>query len=341
MKKFISMFSVFVLSAVALIGCGSGQAPATEEGSAGKVSVVCTTFPQYDWVMNLLGEVSEQVEVTLLVKNNADIHNYQPSAQDMISMKEADLFIYVGGESDAWVSDLMKSDSSLAEKSVSLSEVLLAKDMLECADHDHEEHDHEESDDHAHASEGHVHNDDHTHEYDEHVWLSLENAEVLCEYISGSLCELMPESAAEIQSSTAAYIGELQSLDAEYQSMVQNSAQHPLIFGDRFPFCYLASDYELEYYAAYTGCNAEVEVGFDTIIALAGKVDELENSYIIVIDGSDKSIAETILKSAKREKVEILEMDSMQSVSWEDVQNGASYLDIMRANLEVLKKALG
>ena len=198
--------------------------------------------------------------------------------------------------------------------------------MLRYAEHKHEEHDHEE---------------DHVHEYDEHVWLSLKNAEVLCQYMEEELCELLPEYVAEIQQSTAAYIRELQLLDGEYQSTIQNSAKQPLIFGDRFPFCYLAADYDLEYYASYTGCNAEVEVGFDTIIELAGRVDELESDYVMVIDGSDRSIAKTVLESAKRKDVEILELDSIQSVSWEDVQNGASYLDFMKANLEVLKKALG
>lgn len=326
MKKFISIFCAVVLGAAVLTGCGTGQAQRNEEESADKARVVCTTFPQYDWVMNLLGEVSGQVEVTLLVKNNADIHNYQPSAQDMISMKEADLFIYVGGESDTWVSDLIKADSGLAEKSVSMCEVLEAEELLEVAEHKHEEH---------------VHDKEHVHEYDEHVWLSLKNVEVLCRNIEEELCQLLPDCVTEIQESAAAYISQLQALDAEYQSAVQNSAQQTLIFGDRFPFCYLAADYDLEYYAAYTGCNAEVEVGFDTIIELAGRVDELESDYVMVIDGSDRSIAKTILESAKRKDVEILELDSIQSVSWEDVQNGASYLDIMRANLEVLKKALG
>lgn len=334
MKKIISIFSALVLGTGVLTGCGSEQALDNGEKGTDKIRVVCTTFPQYDWVMNLLGEASGQVDVTLLVKNNADIHNYQPSAQDMISMKEADLFIYVGGESEAWVLDMMKSDGDMEEKALSLSDILLAEDMLECADHEHE-------DAYGHTDEAHAQEEGHDHEYDEHVWLSLDNAEVLCQYISDSLCALVPESSAEIQDSTAAYISELQALDGEYQSAVQASAHKPLVFGDRFPFCYLAADYELEYYAAYTGCNAEVEVGFDTIIALAEKVDELESRYIMVIDGSDRSIAKTILQSAKSDEVEILEMDSMQSVSWEDVQSGTSYLDIMRANLEVLKKALG
>lgn len=337
MKKFIGILCTLLLGMAVFCGCASPQVQNTKEESAGKVRVVCTTFPQYDWVRNLLGEASEHVEIILLVKNNADIHNYQPSAQDMIFMKEADLFLYVGGESDAWVSDLMAADSSLAEKSVSLSDVLLEKDMLECADHDHGDHDHT----HDHEDDEHIHTDDHIHEYDEHIWLSLENAEVLCEYISDRLCRLMPNSASVIQGSTTAYISELQDLDAEYQSAVQSSAGQPLIFGDRFPFCYLAADYDLEYYAAYTGCNAEVEVGFDTIISLAGKVDELKSDHVLVIDGSDRSIAKTVLASAKHQYVEILEMDSMQSVSWEDVQNGASYLGIMKANLEVLREALG
>ena len=130
-------------------------------------------------------------------------------------------------------------------------------------------------------------------------------------------------------------------MGVEYQNMVDESAHNALIFGDRFPFRYLTEDYDLEYYAAFAGCNAEVEAGFDTIIGLAGKVEELKVPCVLVIDGSDKSLAEAILQAAGNSDKEILTLDSMQSVSWEDILQGANYLDIMRANLEVLRKALG
>ena len=330
MKKIINVLSAFAVSAVLLTGCGGQQAPINQEQSADKVSVVCTTFPQYDWVMNLLGENAGAFDVTLLVKNSADIHNYQPSAQDMISMKEADLFIYVGGESDTWASDLMHVDENLSDKSVSLVGALgddaLVEEILEGMEHAH----------------NHEHDEEHVHEnLDEHVWLSLENAEILCQYISGRLCELAPEHETVIQNNTLAYIEELHALDEASQEMVDASAHNALIFGDRFPFRYLTEDYDLEYYAAFAGCNAEVEAGFDTIIHLAGKVNELNVPCILVIDGSDKSLAETILNTAENGTKEILQLNSMQSVSWEDILQGANYIDIMKANLEVLRKALG
>lgn len=324
------MFGTFVLGAALFSGCGSGATP-IEEG-ADKVSVVCTTFPQYDWVRNLLGDAAEEFEVSLLVKNSADIHNYQPSAQDMIAMKEADLFLYVGGESDAWVEDIMKADGALSDKSVSLVAALgdksLVEEIVEGMEHDHE-HGHEK--DHEHADEL----------LDEHVWLSLENAEILCQYISGRLQELAPDEAVVIAENTATYVKELHELGVEYQELVDESAHNALIFGDRFPFRYLTEDYDLEYYAAFAGCNAEVEAGFDTIIGLAGKVDELKVPCVLVIDGSDKSLAEAILQAAGDKDKEILTLDSMQSVSWEDILRGANYLDIMKTNLEVLCKALG
>lgn len=326
------MFGTFVLGAALFSGCGFQTTPI--EKGADKVSVVCTTFPQYDWVMNLLGDAAEEFEVSLLVKNSADIHNYQPSAQDMIAMKEADLFLYVGGESDAWVEDIMKADGTLSDKSVSLVAALgdksLVEEIVEGMEHDHE-HGHGHEKDHEHADEV----------LDEHVWLSLENAEILCQYISGRLQELAPDEAVVIAENTATYVKELHELGVEYQEVVDESAHNALIFGDRFPFRYLTEDYDLEYYAAFAGCNAEVEAGFDTIIGLAGKVDELKVPCVLVIDGSDKSLAEAILQAAGDKDKEILTLDSMQSVSWEDILRGANYLDIMKANLEVLCKALG
>lgn len=329
MKRIIHIFGTFVLGAALLCGCGTQTTP-IEQG-ADKVSVVCTTFPQYDWVMNLLGEARGEFDVSLLVKNSADIHNYQPSAQDMIAMKEADLFLYVGGESDAWVADLMKADMTMSDKSVSLvgalGDAALVEEIVEGMEHDHD----------------HEHGEEHDHEevLDEHVWLSLENAEILCQYISGRLQELAPEQAEVIAENTAEYINALHDLSAEYQEMVDESARNALIFGDRFPFRYLTEDYDLEYYAAFAGCNAEVEAGFDTIIGLADKVDELDVPCVLVIDGSDKSLAEAILNTAVDGDREILVLDSMQSVSWEDILQGTNYLDIMKANLEVLRKALG
>lgn len=340
MKKLVKMLCACVLVCTVSAGCGNGQAPGNTAESADKIQIVCTTFPQYDWVQNMLGEAAGDFNLSLLAKNNTDIHNYQPSAQDMISIKEADLFIYIGGESESWVTDMMEADDGLSEHSVSLMEVLHEEGLLVETGHVHQEHDHA-GEDHAH----HTHDEEqhqHSHrEYDEHIWLSLKNARVLCQSISDRLLALDPAKAEQVKAGTTAYLEQLEALDREYRTAIPDSAQKPLIMGDRFPFLYLAKDYDLEYYAAFVGCNAEVEVSFDTIISLAEKVDELQASYVLALDGSDQTIARTIIGSSKGGQQEILTIDSMQSVSWKDVQAGASYLDIMAANLEVLLKALG
>lgn len=336
MKKLICFIGVWMLALWLLAGCGRAQTPSEQGDGAGKLKIVCTTFPQYDWILNLLGEAGEYFDVTLLVQNSADIHNYQPSARDMIDMKEADLFVYVGGESDGWVLDMMHADPDLAAHSVSLMDVLgdqvLTGEILQELGHIHE---HAGDDD---------HDNDHEHAdtlADEHVWLSLEKAELLCRYLSDRLTGIAPEHEKEISANTTGYINQLHELGTAYGVTVEESAGNPLIFGDRFPFCYLAADYDLEYYAAYTGCNAEVEVGFETIIALADKIDTLKVPYVLVIDGSDRSLAETIVSTAKMQGVEILELNSMQSISMDDIRAGATYLGIMQENLEVLRKALG
>lgn len=343
MKKFLKIISVLLTGAVLLMGCGTGNVSkeqASDGGAAygqsdGRVRVVCTTFPAYDWIKNIIGDAEDIFELSLLVKNSADVHNYQPSAKDMIAIREAELFVYIGGESDTWASDLMESDASLQERAVSLVEVLgdetLIEELVEGMTHTH-----------AHSEEdGHIQNDEVHDTIDEHVWLSLNNAEVLCQYLSERLCALAPDCEDRLRANTEAYTQALHELNDAYREMVNASKKNTLIFGDRFPFRYLTEDYGLEYYAAFAGCNAEAEAGFDTVVFLADKVKELHTSYIMVIDGSDCELAKTISNTADKTDMEILVLDSMQSVSWEDIEQGMNYLDIMKANMEILRKALG
>lgn len=334
MKKILKVLSVFLTGAVLLTGCGTGNA-SEEQTSDGRLRIVCTTFPQYDWIKNILNGTEDMFALDLLVKNSADVHNYQPSAKDMMEIKEADLFVYVGGESDTWAADMLAADASLKEKAVSLVEVLgdeaLIEEIVEGMTHEH-----------VHSEEdGHIQNDEVHDTVDEHVWLSLNNAEVLCQYLSERLCVLAPDHKEQLSANTKAYTEALHALNKEYRDMVNASQKHTLIFGDRFPFRYLTQDYGLDYYAAFAGCNAEAEASFDTIVFLAGKVKELDTSYIIVIDGSDQALAKTIQTTAEKPDMEILVLDSMQSVSWEDIGQGRNYMDIMKANMQVLRKALG
>ncbi|MFI3175382.1 MAG: metal ABC transporter substrate-binding protein, partial [Bacillota bacterium] len=213
-------------------------------------------------------------------------------------------------------------------------------------DHDHEEeehdHDHEEEEhDHDHEEEEHDHDHDeegHTHSHeDEHIWLSLKNAITICEAIANELTAI--NSEGNYIENANKYIEALASLDAEYETMVDASETNTLLFADRFPFRYLVDDYGIDYYAAFSGCSAETEASFETIMFLSQKLDELDLEEIIIIDGSDAKIAETVNSNSANDQ-ETIVMDSMQSITASDVTSGASYLDIMKQNLEVLGIAL-
>ncbi len=184
------------------------------------------------------------------------------------------------------------------------------------------------------------HDHDHEEESDEHVWLSLRNAETLCDAISSALQQIDPVNKNAYAANTSAYIKKLSALDADYQAAVDAATYKTVLFGDRFPFRYMVDDYGLSYYAAFVGCSAETEASFETISFLAGKVDELNLPCVLTIEGTQHKIAETIVENTSTKNQAILTMDSMQATTSEDVKNGATYLSIMEQNLSVLKEAL-
>ena len=464
------------------------------------LSIVCATFPQYDWVRQILGDHVNDVDLTLLLDNGVDLHNYQPTADDIIKIAQSDLLIYVGGESDGWVEDVLATAQNPNLKTVNMLESVEAKEeetvegmQEEEHDHDHDEeftqediedrtladfagewlslwpmmkdgeldeycaHKAEEDDDPAATAETYrekytkswecdvkdisvkdntitfnyldgktvsaeyryagfatktsdsgkisvryqfetdssdapryVQFSDHGHEpgaaehfhlyfgsdgfdaimesttssyfapasldkegildmlmgheheveYDEHVWLSLRNAETLTQTIADTLGELAPDNASVYQENAKSYIAQLSELDNQYKDAVKNGQRKTILFADRFPFRYLADDYGLTYYAAFVGCSAETEASFETIAFLAKKVDELKLPVVLTIEGDNHSIAETVVSSTQEKNQKILVMNSLQSVTANDIADGESYLGIMTENLEVLKEAL-
>ena len=321
MKKILKTLIVPVLF---LAGCAKSAAPA-EDPEEKPLNIVATTFPLYDWTRTLLGEQTDNIDLTLLLNKGADLHNYQPTADDIMKISDCDVFIYVGGESDEWVEDALKAAVNPDMTVISLMDVLGENAFTEeeIEGMQEEEHDHEEA---------------HEEEYDEHVWLSLRNAEGFCAAIAEVLKEKDPDHAAEYDANLAAYKEELQALDAEYGEVIGSAAKHVLLFGDRFPFRYLTEDYGLEYYAAFAGCSAETEASFETVRFLAEKAGELELDHVMIIESGDGKIARTIIENSGR-NADVLALDSMQSVTGEQAA-GKTYLGIMRANLEVLRTAL-
>ena len=351
MKKYLSTLAAGVIITGCLSVCISGECRGAED--AGKIQIVTTIFPEYDWVMNILGENPADAEVTMLLDSGVDLHSYQPTADDILKIATCDLFIYVGGASDAWVDNALQEAVNEDMTIISLLDVLgdSAKeeevvDGMQDTDQDHE-HGHDEDGDGEDEADENEDGEGHDHghkdaeaEYDEHVWLSLRNASVLVRTISDAVQAVDPEHADVYEENTSAYISELETLDAAYQDAVDAASFHTLLFGDRFPFRYLTDDYGLDYYAAFSGCSAETEASFETITFLSQKLDELALPAIMTIEGTDHRIAETIVRSTKSKNQQILVLDSMQSVTAGDAADGVSYLSIMENNLSVLKEAL-
>ena len=333
MKKFKRVFAVFfclLLAAGILGGCGKAEsssisAPSASQSGSKPLKIVTTIFPEYDWVREILGDKADKAEVTMLLDNGVDLHSYQPTADDIIKISDCDLFIYVGGESDGWVEDALKEATSKDMQVINLLDVL-GEQVKEEEVVEGMEAEEEESEDEP--------------EYDEHVWLSLKNAETLCNAINDALETIDPANKDVYAANAAAYLEKLTALDSEYQSMVDNAARKTVLFGDRFPFRYLVDDYGLNYYAAFVGCSAETEASFETISFLSGKVDELGLPCVLTIEGAQHKIAETIVQNTAEKNQSILTLDSMQSTTSTDVANGTTYLSVMESNLDVLKQAL-
>ena len=318
MKRVLLLLIAILLTAALLSGCrSSGDQP--EQGSS--VRIVASIFPEYDWVRNILGENPGNISLTLLMDSGVDLHSFQPSATDILTVTTCDLLVYPGGESDKWIDDALKA----------LREGPAVLDLLEILGEDAKEE--------AEGVEGNEEEEEET-EYDEHVWLSLRNAAVFVQAAAEAICRLDPAHAETYRSNAAAYTAKLNALDAQYRDAVANAPHSTLLFGDRFPFRYLTEDYGLTYFAAFSGCSAETEASFRTIAFLAQKVDELSLPAVITIEGSDCRIADTIVQNTRTKDQKILVLDSMQAVTAGEIAGGTTYLSIMEKNLSVLKEAL-
>lgn len=316
-KRILPILSA-VLILFSLCACGGTK---TEE--IGRIKVVCTVFPIYDWTREIAGD---KAEIIWLTENGTDMHSFQPSATDMVKIAECDILVYIGGESDKWVDETVKQYENEKRALINLTELL--GDSLKEEEHtEGMQEEHEQGEEEA--------------EYDEHIWLSLKNAALFADAIADSLADKDPENAEFYKENSRKYTEKLNSLDGEYEKTVSDAPLKTLLVADRFPFRYLTEDYGLSYYAAFPGCSAETEASFETVAFLSAKADELGLKYILKTETAATKIAETVIANTKEKNQQILVLDSMQSVGSKDASNGTTYLSIMEKNLETLKKALG
>jgi len=307
MKRIISVL-IIIISIFIISGCSLSD--------DNKKTIIATNFPAYDFAREITK--GSDIEVKMLLKPGSESHDYEPSPKDIISISKASMFIYVGGESDEWVDDLLDS--------IDTSNIQIIK-MIDEVNAVYEE-----------TVDGMtIEEDEEEEEYDEHVWTSPRNVIAISRAITDKVHKIDPENYSLYESNYSSYKFKLEELDNSFKDVVNKSNRKELIFADRFPFRYFVDDYGLGYYAAFPGCSSETEASSKTISFLINKVKEDNIPVILTIEFSNKKIANTI---SNETGAKVLEFNSAHNISKEDFENGKTYLDIMNDNLKVLKEAL-
>ncbi len=338
-KKKIRLYpAVALLILSSLLAGGCAKSKDNNQTQAGqkddKIKVVTTIFPQYDFVREIAGD---EVELSMLIEPGEETHSYEPTPQDIIAIQESDLFIYVGGENDEWVEDILDSIDMDGKKILKLTDCVetVAEEHVEGMQEERGHH-HEEEDAHEHDED--IHEEAHEESsYDEHVWTSPENAMVIVDKISEILCEMNPEDALQFRENTEQYLEKLNQLDQEFREVVENSERNLLLFGDRFPFRYFADAYNLDYYAAFPGCASDTEPSAATMAFLINKVKEEKIPVVLKMELSNDNIARAI---AEATNAEVRTFYSCHNLTVEEFETGQNYLSMMEKNVDTLKEAL-
>ncbi len=315
MKKLIAVFLAALTVCMTLCACTGNTGDKKENG---KLKIVTTIFPPYDFARQVSGD---QAELTMLLPPGTESHNYDPTPQDIIKIQSADLFIYVGGESDKWVEDMLSSSSNKPKKVLAMMDCVdkLEEEVVEGMQAEEEKDDSDEI------------------EYDEHVWTSPRNAVIITKQIGAAMKELDPDHASLYDKNINTYSKQLSALDDSFKKVVDAGKRKLMVFGDRFPFKYFADAYSLRYYAAFPGCSSETEPSAATVAFLIEKVKSENIPVVFTIEFSNGKIADTICESTGAKK---LMLHSCHNVTQEEFEGGVTYLELMQKNVINLKEAL-
>ncbi|MDR1559488.1 MAG: metal ABC transporter substrate-binding protein [Clostridiales bacterium] len=320
MKKSIYNALGVMLIAALLPACA--QSPA-EQADDGKVSVVATIFTPYDFTREIAGD---SADITMLLPPASESHSFEPTPRDIITIQNCDVFIYVGGESDEWVNEVLESIDTPRMRIITLMDCVetVEEEIVEGMEEEEEE-----------EHEGGETNED--AEYDEHVWTSPRNAKLIVQKISDALCEADAANAETYKQNTEAYLARLDELDSEFQAVVDGAARKTIVFGDRFPFRYFADAYGLEYYAAFPGCSTETEASAATVKFLIDKINDEKIPVVFHIELSNEKMANTISEATG---AKVLLLHACHNITQDDFTAAKSYIDLMTANVEALREAL-
>lgn len=315
MKLKRKLLAVITAAATVLSLCACSSESGYSNSDSGKLKIISTVFPPYDLARQIAGD---NAEISILLPPGSEIHNYEPSAKDMIAIRNCDIFLYIGGENEQWAEKLINSNDTENVTAVKLI------DYVPTLSEDEDEHDH----DHEH---------EHEHETDEHIWTSPKNAQLMLSAVYDAICKVDPSGKQTYTKNKDAYAKQLSDLDNAYRSAIDNAKNKTIVLADKFPFRYLAHEYGLEFSAAFAACSDESEPGVSTMIKLTKTIKENNIPAVYYLEFSSTKIADTLCDETGATK---LMLHSCHNVSKQDIENNISYVDLMKQNLENLKLTL-
>lgn len=306
-------------SALLLSLCACSSESGYFESDSTKLKIISTVFPPYDLAKHIAGD---NAEMKILLPPGSEAHTYEPTAKEIIAIQNCDIFLYIGGENEQWADKLINSNDT--------SKVKIVK-LIDCVPTLSEDDEDEHEDEHNH------HEHDHEHETDEHIWTSPENARLMLSAVYDAICAVDPENSQTYTENKDAYDKQLADLDNEYKTAIDNAKNKTIVLADKFPFRYLAHEYGLDCYAAFSSCSDESEPSVSTMIKLTKKIKENNIPVVYYLEFSSTKIADTLCDETGATK---LMLHSCHNVSKQDIENNVSYIDLMKQNLENLKVAL-
>lgn len=325
MKKFLSFaLSLFIVFTTLFTLTSCSSAKSESKNDSGKISVVTTIFPYYDFTRSIAGD---KADIKLLLSPGSEPHSYEPSPSDIVAIENCDIFIYNGGESDEWVESVL---DSIENKNMKVMRMMDYVDLLYEQSVDHDEHEHEDGD-------GDEHEHEHGEEYDEHIWTSVKNAEKLTNAIYDELCVSDFANKAAYSSNRDSYLSQLQAFDSEISDIVSNAKRNTVVFGDRFPFLYFVTDYSLEYECAFPGCSSETEPSISTVTHMIDFTRENKIPVVFYLEFSNGKVAKLISEDTG---AKTMRFSSCHNVTKDEFADGATYISLMEQNANALKEAL-
>lgn len=314
MKSITRITALLTAAATALCLCSCASQNEADNKDSQKLKIISTVFPPYDLARQIAGD---NADISILLPPGSESHTYEPTAKEIIEIQNCDIFLYIGGENEQWAEKIISSNKSDSVKTVKLIDCVKTLEEAELHEEEHEE--------------------EHSHETDEHIWTSPKNEQLMLTAVYDAICEADPENKAVYTKNKDSYNRQLSELDKAYKEAVGNAKNKTIIMADKFPFRYLAEEYGLDFYAAFSSCSDESEPSAAAMTSLISKIKELKIPVVYYLEFSSTKVADTLCSETGASS---LMLHSCHNVSKEDLDKGVTYVELMKQNLENLKTAL-